>query len=183
MQLFFEDRGSWRQWLADNHATVREVWLVFFKKHTGTSCIAYDASVEEALCVGWIDSIVKGLDGNRYLRKFTPRTNRKKWSQINVRRFRKLVAAGRMTQAGLAVFDPDVEAATTARSIPLEVPQLFADAFAQNQRAREHFDQLAPSHRRNMIGWVTSAKREETKIRRLTEVLSLLERGEKLGLK
>ena len=183
MQVHFEDRESWRKWLDENHLGVRKVWLVFDKKHTGRRCITYDAAVEEALCVGWIDSIVKRLDEDRYARKFTPRTNTSKWSESNLRRVEALAASGRMTEAGLAKINPGVQPAPPASSRTVELPGFFKDALAGNGPAREFFDRLAPSYRRNFIAWVSSAKREETRSRRLEEALLLLQQGKKLGMK
>ncbi|MCP4571651.1 MAG: hypothetical protein GY838_04810 [bacterium] len=183
MRVHFEDRESWRGWLDENLRETREVWLVFDKTHTGRRCITYDAAVEEALCVGWIDSIIKRLDGERYMRKFTPRTNTGNWSKSNLRRVEKLVAAGRMTAAGLAKLKPDARQVQQASSGTVEVPDFFAEALAGNKPAREFFNGLAPSYRRHFIGWVGSAKGEETRERRLAEALSLLQQQKKLGMK
>ena len=138
---------------------------------------------EEALCVGWIDSLVQRLDEDRYVRKFTPRTNTSQWSESNLRRVEKLVAASRMTEAGLAKMSPGVRPEKPASSRTLEVPGFFAEALAANKPAKKFFDQLAPSYRRNIIAWVGSAKREETRKRRLEEALSLLQQGKMLGMK
>jgi uncharacterized protein YdeI (YjbR/CyaY-like superfamily) len=183
MELFFEDRESWRGWLEHNHSAVDVVWLVFFKKHTGRPSISYDAAVEEALCFGWIDSLVKRLDDDRYARKFTPRTNPRKWSASNLKRFNRLVAARKMTDAGLAVFDPDEEPEQPSSSATNEPPQFFVDALAKNSAAKSFFDRLAPSHRRQYVGWVCSAKREDTRKRRMKEVITLLSQGQRLGMK
>jgi uncharacterized protein YdeI (YjbR/CyaY-like superfamily) len=182
-QLFFEDRESWRDWLEANHGTEREVWLVFYKKHTGTPCMSYDEAVEEAICFGWIDSILKRLDDARYVRKFTPRVDTRKWSALNLKRAEKLKASGRMTKAGLAKIAEDARPSAPAPAGPPEVPPFFEEALAKNKAAREFFDELAPSYRRHFVGWVSSAKKEETRRRRLKEAISLLERRRKLGLK
>ncbi|MFC1481769.1 YdeI family protein [Candidatus Neomarinimicrobiota bacterium] len=183
MELYFEDRGSWRRWLKEHHGTVREVWLVFFKKHTGKPGIAYDAAVEEALCYGWIDSIIKRLDDERYARKFTPRTNIRKWSAANLKRVQELIASGRMTEVGLAKVPSDIEPQPPIAARPLSVPKFFAEALAEHPVAKRFFDQLAPSYKRAYIGWVGAAKREETQRRHLDEAIALLEKGKKLGLK
>ena len=162
---------------------VKEVWLVFFKKHTGKPNITYDAAVEEALCFGWIDSLIKRLDDDRYARKFTPRTNIRKWSASNIKRVQELIASGRMTEVGLAKFSPDVEPQTSVSDRSSSVPSFFAEALAEHPTARRFFDQLAPSARRDYIHWVSSAKREETRKRRLNEAVSLLAVGKKLGMK
>jgi uncharacterized protein YdeI (YjbR/CyaY-like superfamily) len=183
MQVHFEDRESWRTWLDEHYRDVKAVWLVFDKKHTGKQCITYDAAVQEALCFGWIDSIIKRIDENRYARKFTPRSNASKWSEANLRRVEKLIGSGRMTAAGLEKIESGVEPAPPVSSRILKVPGFFEDALAENEPAREFFYQLAPSYRRNFIGWVNSAKREETRQRRVEEALTLLQQGKKLGMK
>ena len=182
-QLHFEDRASWRAWLGEHHESEREIWMVFFKKHTGLPNISYNDAVEEALCFGWIDSLIKKLDDDRYARKFTPRTNTAKWSELNIKRVEKLKAAGRMTPAGLAKIDASVKPAQSPSRRSLELPTYFRDALAGNETARLFFEQLAPSYRRNFIAWVHSAKRETTRRRRLAEALKLLENRQKLGMK
>jgi len=183
VQVTFTDRESWRAWLDVNGQSTREVWLVFYKKHTGRPCLAYGAAVEEALCVGWIDSLVKRLDDDRYARKFTPRIDTGNWSESNIKRVRRLVASGRMTQAGLAKFDPTAQSDTRASGSTFKLPDIFREALAKDRRAREFFDQLAPSYRRNFIAWVSSAKREETRKKRLKEAMGLLREGKNLGMK
>jgi uncharacterized protein YdeI (YjbR/CyaY-like superfamily) len=183
MQLHFEDRDSWRQWLQENHSVVKEVWLIFFKKHTGKPILPYDAAVEEALCFGWIDSIIKRLDDERYVRKFTPRSNTRNWSPSNLKRVQELIASGRMTDVGLAKVSPDAKPPAPAATRPMSVPPFFATALAVHPSAQRFFDQLAPSYRQNYIDWVDSAKREETRKRRLDEAISLLSQGRKLGMK
>ena len=98
-------RGDWRTWLERNHDAQSEVWLVFYKKHTGKPTIPYDSAVEEALCFGWIDSIIKRVDNERYVRKFTPRKGRSIWSKLNKKRASKMIREGRMTEAGLKMID------------------------------------------------------------------------------
>ena len=182
-KLHFEDRESWRAWLEVHHGDVAEVWLVFFKKHTGEPNISYDAAVEEALCFGWIDSLIKRLDDRRYARKFTPRTDTGKWSALNLKRVEELTAAGRMTPAGLSKISPGVEPIVPPSRKTYEIPPFFSEALDCNLPAREFFAELAPSYRRNFVDWVCSAKREETRRRRLAEAISLLEQRKKLGLK
>jgi len=183
MELQFEDRESWRTWLQENHATAGVVWLVFNKKHTGKRCISYDESVEEALCFGWIDSLVKRLDDERFARKFTPRKNASKWSASNLERMRKLIANGRMTEAGLALYDPDTLPHPPPAAAILETPPFVTNALEKHPKARAFFDGLAPSYRRAYVGWIISAKREETRKRRLEEAIDLLSQGKKLGMK
>src|SRR5438309_6482273 len=104
--LYVTNRDDWRAWLEEHHATEPEVWLIFYRKASGRPRIPYDEAVEEALCFGWIDSLVKRIDDDKFAQKFTPRRDRSKWSALNIRRVRNLIEEGRMTEAGLAKFDP-----------------------------------------------------------------------------
>ena len=179
------DRESWRAWLARNHASEREVWVVFPKKHTREQCMSYEESVEEALCHGWIDSIIKRIDETRYARKFTPRTDNQNWSELNKRRVAKLIQEGRMTEIGLAkVSYPNAEVQprrTKPKALP--VPAFMERGLCKKKPAWENFKHLAPSHKRNYVLWISTAKREETRAKRLQEAIRLLMRNEKLGLK
>jgi uncharacterized protein YdeI (YjbR/CyaY-like superfamily) len=183
MQRHFVDRASWRAWLKSNHADARELWMVFYKKHAGVASVSYEQAVEEALCFGWVDSLIKRLDEDRYARKFTPRKVGSKWSASNISRVEKLKAAGRMTAAGLAKIPPNVSAEVGHAGTVQEIPPYFRAAIAGDSRARQFFEELAPSYRRRFVLWVDSAKREETRQRRLAEVVSRLRKGEKPGLK
>lgn len=100
--VYFPNRDDWRAWLEANHATEREIWFVFYKKATKKPSLPYGEAVEEALCFGWVDSIEKSLDGERYALRFTPRKPKSNWSESNKIRVRQLIASGRMTEAGLA---------------------------------------------------------------------------------
>ncbi len=182
-QLHFGDRASWRAWLEENSESIRELWLVFFKKHTGVATISYDAAVEEALCFGWIDSLIKRLDEDRFVRKFTPRSNTSKWSELNLERVAKLKAAGLMKPAGLVKIDPDVSPVSVSHTGPLEIPPYYQDALTRDVEAGRFFGQLAPSYQRQFVMWVDSAKREQTRLRRLAEALSLLRNKQKLGMR
>jgi len=186
-QLYVTDRDKWHEWLSENHAAKAGVWLVFYKKETSRPTIAYEAAVEEAICFGWIDSIIKKMDAERYARKFTPRSDKSKWSPLNKKRANKMIRQGRMTEVGLAKIKTAKKTGLWDKDprplIPHEVPPEFAKALARNKKAKENFDKLAPSYRKHYIGWITVAKRPETKKRRIEESISLLEKGQKLGLK
>jgi uncharacterized protein YdeI (YjbR/CyaY-like superfamily) len=178
------DRETWRAWLAENHASEREVWLVFQKTRTGRHGMSYDDAVEEALCYGWIDSIVQRIDENSYARKFTPRTNNLKWSELNKRRIAKLIQENRMTDVGLAKIgysNPERKPPKPVGKV-LSVPRFMETALRQ-QKAWENFKSLAPSYQRNYVGWIMAAKREETRQKRLQEAIQLLAENQKLGLK
>jgi uncharacterized protein YdeI (YjbR/CyaY-like superfamily) len=184
--LYVTSREEWRTWLTEHHESEREVWLVYYKKQTGRPRIPYDDAVEEALCFGWIDSLVKRIDDAKFAQKFTPRKDCTKWSALNKRRVRKLIREGRMTEAGLAKIDVAVlgdEPHAKRGQGKLALPRFVRQALMANQRAWEHFQKLAPSYRRQYIGWIMDAKKQETRTRRLREAVALLAQNKKLGLK
>ncbi len=174
----------WRTWLESNHASESEVWLIFHKQHTSRRTVDYLDALDEALCYGWIDSLVKRIDDDRYARKFTPRKPSSKWSVTNRQRYAVLEAAGRLAPAGKA---RSPEGAAVARppklTLPEKVPPYIANAIKAAPPAWNYFNALAPSHQRHYIGWIHTAKREETRQRRLREAVAMLKAKRKLGLK
>lgn len=179
---FAPDLLSWRKWLQENHAVCTEVWLVFWRASTERPCVTYDDALDEALCFGWIDSLIQRIDDEKYARKFTPRTNTGNWSAANKQRALRLLAEGRMREEGRAVL-PDEDALRDLA--PRQRPQLaqlpeFAEALSGNRDALATWQRLAPSLQRNYIGWISSAKRAETRARRVQEALRLLAEGKPL---
>ncbi len=175
-------RREWRRWLGEHHDSDSEIWLIFHKRHAGVRSLTYNDAVEEALCYGWIDSVVRRLDDARYARKFTPRNAGSKWSSANRRRYADLELRGLVAAPGLKRA-PTNQSGDAPRPSLSEIPSYIKQALRANPRAWKCFEQLAPSYRRAYIGWIDSAKREQTKVRRLREALSLLAAGKKLGLK
>jgi uncharacterized protein YdeI (YjbR/CyaY-like superfamily) len=186
-RLTFRNRAAWRKWLKKHHADESELWLVYHKKHTGNECIPYEDSVEEALCFGWIDSILKKLDDDTYARKFTPRREKSVWSELNRERVRRMVASRRMTPAGMKkVTFPLSGPVRSVKKRPEGEPVFSDDLFGRlraNKKAWIEYGTLSPSQRRNCVGWVMSAKKEETRLRRMRELIDILARGERLGMK
>jgi uncharacterized protein YdeI (YjbR/CyaY-like superfamily) len=180
-------RGEWRTWLKENHAREKEVWLAYYKKHTGKPSVTYMESVKEALCFGWIDGLKKSIDAERYMHRFTPRRAGSKWSALNVKLAGELIDAGKMTKTGLEAFNNRVDydekfiKAKTIKDSPLE-PETEKSLKA-NQKAWDNFEKLAPGYRKQYIGWLQSAKKPETRERRLKELIKVLEKNEKLGMK
>jgi uncharacterized protein YdeI (YjbR/CyaY-like superfamily) len=176
---------QWRDWLTAHHASEPEVWLVFHRKHTGIESIAYKDALDEALCFGWVDSLVKRLDDRRYARKFTPRRPDSRWSAVNRKRYGELEADGRLKPPGIE--RPPTQRTYGLRppkmSMPKRIPAYIRAALKSNATASRHFETLAPSQRRRYLAWIESAKREETKLRRLKESMRLLTMGRELGLK
>jgi uncharacterized protein YdeI (YjbR/CyaY-like superfamily) len=180
------ERAEWRAWLQANGGREKEVWLVFYKRHTGRKRLEYDDAVEEAVCFGWIDSIVRRLDEEKYAQKFTPRKRNSNWSAANIARAKKMIAAGRMTPAGAALIEPGTLRRPPAKPQAADqerVPAYFIAALKADPKARAFFAGLAPSYRRLYVRWVGSAKKTETRQRRLDEALATLRAGRKLGLK
>jgi uncharacterized protein YdeI (YjbR/CyaY-like superfamily) len=174
-------RKQWRQWLAKHHASSPGIWLVRHKQHTGVKSMLYEDLVGEALCFGWVDSLVKRLDDDRYAIKVTPRKPTSKWSDINRKRWNQLKAAGLLAAPGLAAA-PTENSYMPHPPIP-QLPAYVARAFKTNPRAWQHFQALAPTYRRDFVVWIHTAKRPETRERRIRESIALLSAGKKLGLK
>jgi uncharacterized protein YdeI (YjbR/CyaY-like superfamily) len=178
--LYVTNREEWRAWLAKHYQSEIEVWLIFYKKHTGRPRISYDDAVEEALCFGWIDSIVKSVDDEKFSQKFTPRRDGSRWSALNTRRVRKLIREGRMTEAGLAKVDLVAlgeEAQANQRKGDLGLPRVVKQALMANEKAWKNFRSLTPSRRGAYVRLIMDAKKEETQERRVREVISRLERN------
>jgi len=179
--LTLHARHQWRSWLEKHHASSPGVWLVFHKKHTRRKSIPYEDAVRNALCFGWIDSLVKRLDDDRYALKFTPRKPTSKWSDLNRKRWAELNVAGRLAPAGMSAA-PTSNTYAPKPSIPL-LPGYIARALKTTPKAWHTFQALSPTDRRHFVVWIHIAKRPETRERRIRESLALLAAGKRLGLK
>jgi uncharacterized protein YdeI (YjbR/CyaY-like superfamily) len=174
-------RKQWRAWLAKHHASSPGVWLVRHKRHTGVESMSLDELQREALCFGWIDSLVKRLDDDRFAIKVTPRKPTSRWSELNLRRWRELDASVLLAPAGREAA-PTANAYAPRPKVPL-LPAYVAAAFRSNAKAWKTFQALPPRERRNYVVWIHTAKRPETRERRIRESIARLAAGEKLGLK
>ena len=174
------DRNKWRAWLEENHASEKEVWLIYFKKHTGRGSVTYMESVKEALCFGWIDGIKKSVDEERYTHRFTPRRSGSKWSALNIKLAREMIETGQMTKAGLEAFNNRVEYAgeisKPGKKKDINLAPELEKILKTSQKAWDNFNQLAPGYRRQYVGWLQSAKKPETRERRLKELIGVLEK-------
>jgi len=184
-QLHFTHRDKWRAWLEANHATAKEAWPVIYKKHTGKPGLALEEAVEEALCFGWIDGLLHRLDDEKYALRYSPRKKGSIWSEVNKRRVRKLIKQGRMTEAGLAKIR-DAKAngewrAARLRENVTNLPDDLAQALKTNRPAWHNFERLAPSHKKQFIYWITSAKTDVTRRKRIHETIRLVAENKKLG--
>jgi len=182
---FFQSPSEWRQWLEAHHADTQELTVGFYKKGSGTPSITWPESVDEALCVGWIDGIRKSVNADSYMIRFTPRRRGSIWSNVNIKRAGDLIAGKRMKPAGVAAF----EARTPEKSgvylfEQRESPELGADAkaaFKANAKAWKFFTGQPPGYQRLATWWVVSAKREETKSRRLATLIGDSAAGRRIG--
>jgi len=179
-RIDIRSKQEWRAWLAKNHASCPGIWLVRYKTHSGVLSMPYEDVVREALCFGWIDSLIKRLDDDRYLIKVTPRKPESKWSAINRRRWRELEATGLLAAPGLAA--APTEESYDKPAIP-DLPTYVAEALKTNIKAWQHFQTLAPTYRRQFVTWIHTAKQAETRDRRLRESIALLAAGRRLGLR
>ena len=186
-RFYFKNRSEWREWLENNHDKFNEIWLIYYKKHTGKHRIPYDDAVEEALCFGWIDSTVKRIDEEKFSQKFTPRRERSIWSDLNKKRVKELIKNGLMTEYGQAKIDAAKKSGNWNKSPEAKVIEIdrsvLLDALENDTVAKTNFDNLPPSQKKLYLAWVGTAKKEETRQRRLKEALENLRNGKKLGMK
>jgi uncharacterized protein YdeI (YjbR/CyaY-like superfamily) len=176
---FFATPDEWRAWLEEHHATESELLVGFHKRGSGRLSMTWPESVDEALCFGWIDGVRRRIDDDSYAIRFTPRRPRSRWSRVNVARVAELTREGRMRPAGLAAFEARTEEGTYSyeqqRDTVLDEPherRLRADPAAW-----AFFSARPPSYRRAAIHWVMSAKREETRDRRLEQLVACSAQG------
>lgn len=179
-EVYAPDRAAFREWLAENHANAAGVWLVYFKKHTGRDSVDYDGAVREALCFGWIDGKVQRLDEARYRQVFMPRRTGSTWSASNKRRVAELEEQGLLARAGVALIEAakrdgswtvldDIEA--------LVVPEDLAHALDESPGARRHYEAFTDSVKKAILWHVKSAKRPETRRRRIEGIVAAASEG------
>jgi uncharacterized protein YdeI (YjbR/CyaY-like superfamily) len=182
---FFATSDDFREWLEKHHASATELVVGFHKKHTGRPSMTWTESVREALCFGWIDGIRRSLGDESYTIRFTPRNPGSNWSSLNVRHVEELIREGRMAPAGLAAFEartPDrtgVYSFEQRHSARLEAAQ--EKQFRANSGAWEFFESQPPSYRKTAVYWVVSAKREQTRSRRLVQLIEDSAAGRRLA--
>lgn len=181
---FFRTPAQFRRWLEKNHATVRELWIGFHKVASGKGGLTYKEALDEALCFGWIDGVRRKLDDEAFVQRFTPRTAKSYWSAVNIARAKELQKTGRMHAAGEAAFARrdktpparySFERAQAAFDAPLE------KQFRANPAAWVFFQAEAPWYRRVVTHWVTSAKKPETRQRRLDTLIADCAAGRRIA--
>jgi uncharacterized protein YdeI (YjbR/CyaY-like superfamily) len=181
--VFFSSAAPFRRWLQKNYATAKEIWIGFYKKASGKGGMIYPQALDEALCFGWIDGLVKSIDAESYMQRFTPRRPGSIWSNINVGHVARLTAAGRMHNAGLAAFaarDARKTGVYAFENRPQEFPPEFTNLFRARKKAWNFWEAQPPGYRRVAIWWVVSAKQAETRERRLAKLIAASAAGRRL---
>ena len=182
---FFESPAAFRKWLEKNHASASELLVGFYKKDSGKPSITWPESVDQALCFGWIDGVRRRIDDVSYSIRFTPRKRTSNWSAINIARVAELTKLGMMRPAGLKAFEHRREEKSAIYAYENAVRTLDpADEkkFRANRKAWEFFSAQPPGYRRLSIYWITSAKKEETRARRLATLIDDSAKGRRLGV-
>lgn len=187
-QLRVDSIGAWGKWLEKNGKSEEVIWLVFKKKGAGPVPFGYHEAVEEALCHGWVDSLLKSIDDKEYMRKFTPRKPTSTWSELNKTKVEKLLKEGRMKPTGMKTVEVAKENGMWDKGIkPPEVddslPGALLQALQSSPKARENYFNLPAKSQKQYNIWINMAKRVETIHKRIEESVRLLEEGKELGLK
>lgn len=176
IQTFYaENRAAWRQWLVENHANEKSVWLIMYKKGSGTPSIYYDEAVEEALCFGWIDSKPNKRDAESYFQFFAQRNPKSKWSGVNKKKVERLIEQGLMTEAGLKMIEIAKASGTWTALDEVEnmvVPHDLEIAFRNNEIAGRNWEAFPRSVKRGILEWISNAKRPETRQKRIEETVT-----------
>jgi len=179
---YFPSPVAFRAWLEAHHADAAELWVGYHKRATGTPSLTWPESVDEALCVGWIDGLRRSVDAERYAIRFTPRRPGSNWSRVNLTRVKALTAEGRMRPAGIAAYEARTPEAEQPRleERPEALPEPYASAFRERDEvAWALFQAQSTAYRRTAVGWILAAKREETRLRRLEEIVAASAAGQR----
>lgn len=175
--IFFESRNEFRTWLEEHHDTAEELWVGYYKADAERSGIGYGESVEEALCFGWIDGLIKGIDDETYTRRFTPRSPDSKWSKANKERVEAMIEAGKMTPAGMELVEAAKESGEWADAYRLaddhEIPAELEAALRENETAWENFQNFSNTDQHAFIAAVEEAKTDETKQKRIERTVEI----------
>lgn len=177
---FFKSPAEFRAWLEAHHATAKELWVGYHRVATGRPSLTWPESVGEALCFGWIDGIRKTVDATRYTIRFTPRRPGSNWSKVNLARARQLIKQGRMHPAGLGALEAGLAGRggkDSIRESPARLPPRFMKLLKSDRKAWAYYRSRPPGYQRLAAGWVTSAKKEETRLRRLAILIEASAQG------
>ena len=175
------NEAEWRDWLELHHTTEKGVWLVIYKKSSGKGNLSWSEAVDQALCFGWIDSLAKTIDHEKYQQYYSPRKPQSMWSKINKDKVIELLEAGMMTTAGLKCVEIAKENGNWTifdSAERLEIPEDLELAFERVPGSKLFFQEQKKMLRRSMLGWIATAKREETRKRRIDEIVEKAGKGE-----
>lgn len=178
--IYFESPEDFRAWLEENHATATEVWVGYWKKHTGRDVLTWSQAVDQALCFGWIDSVRYSVDGERSRQRFTPRKRGSTWSRINIAKVAELEKQGLMTDAGRAAFEArleDRQGIYSYENDEVELSPAYQAQLSASPEALAFFESRPPTYRKVAKRWVMSAKKGETRDRRMAELVADSEAG------
>lgn len=181
---YFRSASEFREWLEANHARVSELWVGFFKQASGQGGLTYAEAVDEALCFGWIDGLKKRVDEFSYTQRFTPRKPRSTWSRVNIQHVARLKKAGRVMPAGLQAFaarDPKKSGVYSFENAARNLTAADEKRFRTDKAAWKFFQQQPPGYRRTAIWWVVGAKKNETRLRRLAQLMADSKSGRRLA--
>jgi uncharacterized protein YdeI (YjbR/CyaY-like superfamily) len=183
--VFFATPSQFREWLEEHHDSASELWVGFYKKGSGKRSITWPEAVDEALCFGWIDSVRKSIDDESYTNRFTPRKPRSTWSAVNIKRVGELTAMGLMRPAGLKAFEARSEEKSGIYAYEQRdnaaLSEEYERQFRANEKAWEFFQAQPAWYRKTATWWVISAKREETRLKRLAMLIEDSAEGRTIG--
>jgi uncharacterized protein YdeI (YjbR/CyaY-like superfamily) len=181
--IYFASANEFGAWLDAHHASATELLVGFHKRKTGRSSLTWVESVQQALCYGWIDGVRKRIDDDGYTIRFSPRKPGSIWSSVNVRHVKALITSGQMRPAGLRAFEArraNTSGVYSYEQRSVDLPPAYARSLKKNPKAFRFFEAQPPSYRRAVMWWIVSAKKEETRMKRLSVLVDLCARGERL---
>ena len=182
---FFKTPSAFGKWLAVNHAKSKELWVGFYKKDSGKPSITWPESVDEALCFGWIDGLRKSIDEDSYMIRFSPRNPGSIWSAVNMGNAERLIKENRMQPAGLKAYQARKANRSGIYAYEQRSPELiepYLGKLKRNRKAWEFFQAQPPSYRKTINWWIVSAKKEETRLKRLEQLIEESAAGRRIGL-
>ena len=181
---YFQNRDEWGNWLKNNHAIAKGIWLIYNKKHTGKPTVYYNDAVEEALCYGWIDSIVKRVDDETYMQKYTHRNPKSSWSELNKQRVEKMITEGKMTEAGMRLVNIAKQNGKWDEAIKSQLNYVLSinllEILKFDKSAFAKYEKLPSSHKKEYVSWIMDAKKEETRVRRTEKMITMLKKGQRM---
>ena len=181
-KFYPKSRQEWREWLQDNHDKKQSVWLIYYKKKSNIPPVIYSEAVDEALCFGWIDSKSKPIDEHKFMQFFSRRKPNSVWSRVNKEKIERLTNEGLMTEAGYEIIEIAKQNGSWTildEAEALVIPDDLDKEFQKRKNAKEYFLSLSRSDKRNILQWLVLAKRQETREKRIAEIVELADKNQK----